>query len=122
MAPMTARKRPKQRRQPARVATPESRRADTLTIGWMLSVLTALGCEFGWALARMLAAWQPTSLHFEVLQRLLLFAATVVGLVSMGLAAVVTRMRREAVPASVVAFALIVAALPLVVIALLLAQ
>ena len=95
----------------------ESRAAEALTVGWMLSVMTTLACELGVVAAKIVhAAWLQME-RLAVLGELLLFAAVVSGLVSLLLAAMVFRVRQVSPPRGVTTFALIVAAAPLVALA-----
>lgn len=91
----------------------ETQLAETLTVGWMLTVLTALGCQVAWLAAKALAWWRPDGVRFDLLGNLLLFAGAVAGLVSIGLAGLVIRLRRAPVPPAILLGALIVAAIPL---------
>ena len=92
----------------------DTRPAEALTVGWMLSVMTTLGCELGVVTARVVHAAWPDLERIVVLGELLLFAAVVSGLLSLLLAAIVFRVRQVAPPRGITAFALIVAVAPLV--------
>jgi len=102
------------RKRPPTPAAGEDRSVEALTIGWMLSVMTTLVCELGFTAARVVlllvdrdAPWIAT------LAGVLLFAAAVVGLVSLLLAWAVVKMRREPPPRGILVFALVVGAAPL---------
>jgi len=89
--------------------------AETLTIGWMLMVFTTLACEVLSALTYwyvMQVDRQAESV--ELLSKLLLFAACLVGLLSLLVCPVVLRTRRVPPPRSIVVFSLVVALAPLV--------
>lgn len=92
----------------------ESRAAEVLTVGWMLCVFTAMACEVGYALVRLVlnAIWPAAS--WEVLLVLLLVACTLVGFLVLMLTPVVLRARRQPPPRAIVVFALVVGAAPLV--------
>ena len=111
---MSKRTRNRQRRP----ATSESRPADVATIGWMLTVMTALICELGFAVTHWFATANPDG-PLDVLSRMLLFAAAVIGLISLLAAPVAIRTRREQPPHGITVFALLVGAAPL---AIMLAQ
>ena len=76
-------------RKPRPIAQPaasEPPAIETLTVGWMLSVLTALVCELGFVAARgYLLAIDSTARRIEVLAVMLMFAALVVGSTSVAL-------------------------------------
>jgi hypothetical protein len=95
-----------------RPATGESRTADVATIGWMLMVITALVCELGFAVARWFASAEPDG-PLDVLAQLLLFAAAVIGLISLIAAPLAIKSRREPPPRGITVFALLVGAAPL---------
>jgi hypothetical protein len=86
-----------------------------VTVAWMLSVMTALLCELGFAAARAYLLWvNAEAALIQALAAMLVFAALVVGFVSLGLMVIVVRMRREPPPRGIVAFAGVVGILPLV--------
>ena len=93
----------------------DHRGVETLTVGWMLMVFTTLACE----VIAALAYWYVRQIdrqaeHIELLANLLLFAACVVGLMSLLVCGVVLRTRRVPPPRSIIVFSLIVALAPLV--------
>jgi membrane protein YdbS with pleckstrin-like domain len=92
-------------------ATTESRSMEVLTIGWMLMVVTTLGCEVGFVAARWISG--GTQGPLMMLSQLLLFAALVIGLVTLLITPVVVRGRRLPPPPAVTAFAVVIAAAPL---------
>ncbi len=100
---------------PARREPTESRAAETLTVGWMLSVVTALVCEVASAAANLLAP--PKSL-MALLAEYLLFAALVIGGVALLLTPLVFKLRRQPPPRGVTVFSLVVGATPFVVVML----
>lgn len=101
----------KKRAKPQTVDNP--RTVEVLTVGWMLMVVTTLICELGFLFARQIADGQ-TSL--EVLSRLLLLAAFIIGLIALFVTPVVLRSRRSPPPSGVTVFAVVVAAAPLVIV------
>ena len=99
----------------ARPGTNELPPVETLTIGWMLAVMTTLVCELGVVAARgYLLAIDATARRMEVLAMVLLFAAFVVGSVSLFLGYAVVRARRTLPPRGILIFAAVVGAAPLV--------
>lgn len=105
----------KRRKRPsASRAARELRGTEILTTVWMLTVLTALACQLGFLAIRLAAAWSWRSTTFDVLAGILLFAAVVVGFISLLLSGVVVKSRSEATPRPVLVFSLIVGAAPLV--------
>jgi membrane protein YdbS with pleckstrin-like domain len=93
----------------------DPRTAEVLTVGWMLTVSTTLACEVGFVLARWLAGGERPLM---LLSYLLLFAAVVIGLIALFITPVVLRSRRVPPPAGVTVFALVVAAAPLLLVAI----
>ena len=93
--------------------TGETRLADFFTVGWMLTVLMTFLCEVG---AFALGVWLRSSAggtNFELLRGILLFAAVVLGLVTLILTALVWRIRRVPAPLGVTLFAVVVAVVPI---------
>jgi hypothetical protein len=104
----------KKKRKPQPPAAPDEPPAViAATVGWMLAVLTTICCMVVaagvWGLAREGAA--DNVLLFA---RFMHFSAVVTSLVSLALLAVVLKMRSEPPPRSIIAVALIAAAVPLV--------
>jgi hypothetical protein len=92
---------------------------ETLTVGWMLSVMTALVCELGFIAARgYLLAFDGAARRIQILALMLMFAALVVGTVSVGLMVVVLRTRRIAPPQGIVVFSSVVGLAPAITILL----
>ena len=96
----------------------EPRRAHLLTIVWTLSVTTTFLCDIGAAVTRLLSGPGPQGVRVAALSGLLLFSASVTGLLVLVLLLVVLNMRRQAPPRGYIVFALLVAAAPLLAIAL----
>jgi membrane protein YdbS with pleckstrin-like domain len=96
-------------------AAGDPRTVEVLTVAWMLTVVTTLACEVGFVFARWLAAGDGL---LAMLSHLLLFAAFVIGLVALFVTPVVLRSRRVAPPSGVTVFALVVAAAPIVLVAI----
>ena len=110
-------KRPKSR--PRRAQALENPAAHFLTVAWMLMVMTTLVCELlsGASHLYVIEVNRQATL-METLSWLLLFAAFVIGFFSLIVFPVVIKARREVPPRPIVAFALLVGAAPIVVIAL----
>lgn len=92
----------------------ESRAAETVTICWMLAVLLTLGCEVA-GVAANLYVWQyPDAQRIQLLAGILLFAAVVLGVMSLMMMPVVWKSRRLPPPRALgIAAVLICAAPPL---------
>ena len=116
--------RPKKPRPEKKVlhAQSESRRAHLLTIVWTLSVTTTFLCDIGAAVTRLLSGPGPLGVRVGTVSGLLLFSASVIGLLVLALLPVVLNVRRQAPPRGYVVFAVLVAAAPLLVIALQIAR
>jgi hypothetical protein len=99
-------------------APPESPAAESLTIGWMLCVMTALACEVGLGAAVWFEKAHPDSQPIHALTGLLLFAGAVIGLLSLVLLPLVVKLRRQKPPLGIMVFAAVVGAAPLVMLVL----
>ena len=91
----------------------EPRLTENLTVGWMLSMLTALLCEAGALVAWLLAG---NNEMLRVFAGYLFFAAMIVGLLSLALGIAVLKLRKVRPPLGITVFSFSVAALPLVLI------
>ncbi len=91
----------------------ETQSTEALTVAWALCVVTALLCDVGAALTWWYAAAQPKATQIATLSGLLLFAAAVVGLVTLVLLPVVYRLRRQPPPVGFTVFAVAVSLAPL---------
>jgi len=103
--------------QPASLETP---RADAITVGWMLSMVTTLLCEVGALVVRaaLFRDGQPLSNAVSAMFAMLLFSAFVVGIASLLLIPVVYKVRRDPPPRSITIAVVIIGAAPLVTMAL----
>jgi hypothetical protein len=101
----------RKRRSKSRIE-PEPRTIEVLTVGWMLTVVTTLACEIGFAAARLMSDGSDGTLM--MLSRLLLFAAFVIGILALLMTPVVVRSRRLPPPPGIIVFAVTVAVAPLV--------
>jgi hypothetical protein len=96
-------------------ASSEPQTVEMLTVFWMLSVMTALLCEIGFALSRAyLRLVDPMAARMEVLGGMLLFAAAVVGLISLAACVVVVRLRKVPPPFGLIVCGIVIGAVPLV--------
>ena len=95
----------------------ESQASKAVTIIWSLSVVMALVCVLMAVAARLLIWAQPDSDKLPVLEAFTLFAACVIGAVSLVLVPIVYRVRRIPPPLGLVVFGVIVAAAPWLVVA-----
>lgn len=105
-----ARKKP--RRPPPIASSPETRLAEVTTIGWMLSVFTALICQLV-----ALGVWGVFQGRIDAEQALIFarylhFSALVIGLISLALMAIALRVRRVPPPRSIIVFSTLVAGIP----------
>lgn len=107
-------KTPRQQKSPAKDSV-EAPTTEFLTIGWLLTVMTTLVCEVGYFVVMMLLSSQPDMQWLELLAGVLMFAALVIGLASLGLLLLVRRMRKSPPPTPIVAFSLLVGLVPIVV-------
>ena len=92
----------------------ETRTSEAATIAWSLTVITVLGCDLGAIAASFLAGANPESVLIALLFESLTFAAVVIGVISLMLLPVVLKVRRQPPPRAFTAFAVLVAAAPIV--------
>ena len=111
---MTRRRKKKNKNRPRPKRPTETKASETVTIGWSLTVVTTLVCDLGTIAARLYFRLQPEAVRVGALSELLLFAAVTIGIISLGLLAVVIKVRRESPPRGFVVFAILIAAAPLV--------
>lgn len=95
-----------------RARSAESRSVEVLTIFWLLAVMTTLVCELGFVGARVYVAWYRPLAPIELLGSLLLFAAAVIGFVTLVLTPAVIKSRRLPPPRGVTVLALVVGGAP----------
>jgi hypothetical protein len=103
---------------PGAFGTGESRAAEFMTVGWMLTTLTTLICELGGVAATWAARQNPQALGIAALASVLIFAAMCTGLFSLGLLAAAWKLRVMKPPRGITAFALVVSLAPLAMLAL----
>jgi hypothetical protein len=113
--PVAMSKRRKKKQVPA-VTAGESRVADAMTVGWMLTVMTALVCQASLVIVRAVEHYQTDVEALGLLGELLLFAALASGVISLLLAPVVLRLRRTPVPPGIIVFAFAVGLTPLAIV------
>jgi len=100
------------RRNP-RHAVANHRGTETLTVAWMLMVFTTLACELVAALAYLyVMQFDRQAAGVQLLYELLMFAACLIGLLSLLVCPVVLRARRVPPPRAIVVFSVIVGFLP----------
>ncbi len=105
-----AKKAKRQRRQAS--APQEAKAVEVLTVAWMLSVMTALLCAVGATLAKVFAGDSPA---VQLFAGYLLFAAAVVGGLSLIMLGFVYRLRKVKPPSGVIFFAVVVGGAPILV-------
>ncbi len=109
-----AKKKIRKRQTVAAAAPVEARRAEVVTVGWMLATMSTLGAEVVGGLLRVvlgLVAGTPASL--QAIPNLMLFMATVTGFAALVLTPLVYRFRHTPPPTAVTVFAVTVSILPI---------
>src|SRR5688572_22959695 len=93
-------KKNKRRTKPASPSVPprglgsgESRAAEFLTVGWLLTTFTTLACELGGVAATWFVQRNPQALGIAALASVLVFAAVLTGLFSLALLAGAWKLR-----------------------------
>ena len=89
----------------------ESRVAETITVAWMLSVMTALLCEIGALLAWIYSQGRPGSMA-AILAGLLFFGAMVIGGMALLMLPIVLKVRRSPPPLAITVAAILIAMAP----------
>jgi membrane protein YdbS with pleckstrin-like domain len=105
------------KRRPQRELPVESRGAEFLTVIWLLSALTALVCQVCAALTGWYVHTHPLATGVAALAAVLMFAALVIGTLSLGMLVAVWKLREVKPPAGLAFFAATVSALPWLVLA-----
>jgi hypothetical protein len=103
-------------------AAEESRAVEILTIGWLLTVITALACEAGSLGASLAANLFDAGDGIKILAGFLLFAAVIIGFISLLIAPVVLKSRKTPTPRVVIVVAVCAGVLPMLTIFWQLAQ
>jgi hypothetical protein len=108
-------KRRKQKRQPSRGSTTvEDSRAEFITVAWMLAALATLGAEaVGGLLRVVLNLLETTPASLLAFPNVMLFTASVTGIICLSLTPLVYRFRRVPPPTAVTVLAVTVAVIPL---------
>ncbi len=101
----------KRRRKPA-VPSKETKAVDSLTVAWMLAVMTALLCEVAGTVAKIMG---EDSANLQLAAGYLLFAAAVIGGISLIMLLFVLRLRTVRPPSGIIFFAVVVGAAPILV-------
>jgi RsiW-degrading membrane proteinase PrsW (M82 family) len=99
-----------------RQRTVETRAVEFLTVGWMVSMMTTLVCLAVFAILRFYMSLRGDSEPLALMAGLALFAGSVTGVLTLALAAIVVRKRREKPPRGVVWFAVAAGTIPLVIV------
>ncbi len=102
---------------PSAAAPKETQAAEAITIAWTVTVTTLLISNLIGIAVHFYLASNPEAKRMLLLQELLLFAGAVVGMISLALILVVTRVRKVPPPRGVVLFGACVAAAPILAIA-----
>ena len=105
----------KQRRRPPPAEPRETRAAEASTIAWMLTVMTTLLCESGAVVVWLIARGKEDAEQALVLMHFLHFSSIVTAVLSLVLLPIVLKTRHVAPPKTIAAFAVVVAALPILV-------
>jgi membrane protein YdbS with pleckstrin-like domain len=90
----------------------DDRVVEMFTVAWMLAVFTTLVCELSAVAATWYVQANPLSTRMALLASILIFAALIVGLMSLALMAVVWKLRAIRPPNGISVFALVVGAAP----------
>lgn len=98
-------------RPPQRTAGTPEQEIEFFTVGWSLSVLTALVCEISALAAGLASRIWPDVQPISAFGGLMLFAAQVAGVLSVVLLAIVWRGRSDRPPQSLVVASIVIALL-----------
>ncbi len=89
------------------------RGVESLTVGWMVSVVTTLICDLAAAISRLYVVWINPATRLELLSNVLWFAAAVLGLITLFMTPIILKSRREPPPTPILILAIVVAGVPL---------
>lgn len=95
----------------------ETKRAETLTVAWTVSLTTVLLCDLATMAAHAYVAFHPQARLMNLFGGLVLFAGAVVGVLLIGLLPILYRIRRVAPPRGLVGFGVLIAAAPILALA-----
>jgi hypothetical protein len=104
----------KKKKRPAPVVSPESPASIAVTVSWMLAVMTTLVCSAMALLVWLVVRERADNAVGLMFAGYLHFAAVATAFVSLALLPAVYKVRRDPPPTSIVLFALLAAALPIV--------
>jgi hypothetical protein len=91
----------------------ESRAGDATTVGWTITVTMALLCDIGAVAAHFYAQGFANARGILMFKELMLFAAAVIGFISLALLPIMLKVRRVPPPTGVMVFAICVTAAPI---------
>ncbi len=91
----------------------ESRAVETVTVIWVLTILNTFACELGALAVGSYARAHADAAAAKLLSELLLLAAVIVGVISLGLLPVILKIRRNGPPPAVTVFAIVVGLAPI---------
>lgn len=94
----------------------ESRAAEFMTVGWLLTTFTTLVCELGAVIATWYASGHPQARGIATLAAVLMFAAMLTGLFSLALLVAAWKLRAVKPPRGIVVFSLVVSLAPLAIV------
>jgi len=112
---MTTQKKKRSQRRASRVreTPPESQASDAMTVCWVVTLTTLLLCDLSAVAAHVFVVQYPDAQRMAQLRELLLFAGSVVGVLSLLLLPVLYRIRRVPPPTGLVVFGACVAVAPI---------
>jgi hypothetical protein len=99
---------------PPKIETGETRAVDALTVCWMVTVMTVLMLELATVGFRWYASAHPENEPIGAFADVLYLCAALCGVLSLSLAPIVWRIRRVKPPLSIMLFAIVAAALPII--------
>lgn len=121
MTSMASRKKKRSKRKSANrsPATPvESRSSEVLTVGWTVTLTTLFFCDLAVIGAHYYVVAHPEAQRMAMLRGLLLFAGSLVGLLSLTLLPLLKRIRQTPLPRGLVVFGVCIAVAPILTVAL----
>jgi hypothetical protein len=111
---------PRKRHKPQKLKThnhsKETRASEAITIAWMLTAISTLGCVLASWIAAGVGMMQESGEELAEVADFLLLAATIVGVLSLLLAVVTQQVRRVKPPQTVTVVATLIGAVPLVIV------
>ena len=92
----------------------ETKAAEVMTVGWTVCLTGVLLCDLVAVMVHLVVPLFSAGIHWQVLENLMLFSGSLIGLLCLILVPVVYRVRRVPPPIGIVMFAIFISIAPIV--------